>query len=109
MGRKGIPLLVYLDSDLSTWLQKMHDEEGYPKSALVRLALRKSVRSGRRKRDDMTLEGEEEEKILAKLFEALPRLKQYHLTEAQRVFVEKLEEMKRKVEEQTSQIQLAKN
>ena len=41
MGRKGIPLLVYLDADLSTWLQKMHDEEGYQKSALVRLALRK--------------------------------------------------------------------
>ncbi len=40
MGRKGVPLLVYLDNDLSTWLQYMHDEEGYPKSALVRLALR---------------------------------------------------------------------
>lgn len=38
--RTKIPLLVYLDADLSAWLQKMHDEEGYPKAALVRLALR---------------------------------------------------------------------
>jgi hypothetical protein len=40
MARKGISLLVYLDAELDTWLQKMHDEEGYPKTALVRLALR---------------------------------------------------------------------
>jgi hypothetical protein len=38
--RKGIPLIIYLDNDLSSWLQKMRDDEGYPKSALVRLALR---------------------------------------------------------------------
>ena len=40
MGRKGIPLLVYLDNELSAWLRRMHDEEGYPKAALVRIALR---------------------------------------------------------------------
>ena len=57
----------------------------------------------------MTWEGEEEKKLLTELFEALPRLRQYHLTEAQRVFVEKLDAMKSKVEERMSQIQLAKN
>jgi hypothetical protein len=67
------------------------------------------VQSGIRKRDDMTSEGEEEKKLLIGLFEALPRLRQYRLTEAQRVFVEKLDAMKSEVEEQMSQIQLAKN
>lgn len=51
----------------------------------------------------MAWEGEEE-KFLMQLFEALPRLRQYRLTDAQRVFVEKLEEMKRKVEDQMSRI-----
>jgi predicted transcriptional regulator len=50
MGRKGIPLLVYVDDDLSRWLQMMHDEEGYPKSALVRLAL-KEFRARREKKE----------------------------------------------------------
>lgn len=49
--RKGIPLLVYLDSELSAWLQQMHDEEGYPKSALVRLALRE-YRAKRTKKEE---------------------------------------------------------
>ena len=57
----------------------------------------------------MTSEGEEEKKLLIELFEALPRLRQYRLTEAQRVFVEKLDAMNSEVEEQMSQIQLAKN
>ena len=52
----------------------------------------------------MPWEDEEEEKLLRELIEALPRLKQYHLTEAERVFVEKLEEMQRKVEEEMSQM-----
>ena len=39
MGRRT-PLFVYLDEDLSDWLQRMHDEEGYPKAVIVRLALR---------------------------------------------------------------------
>jgi|HubBroStandDraft_6_1064221.scaffolds.fasta_scaffold10321569_1 hypothetical protein len=50
MVRHGIPLLVYLDVDLSAWLQKMHDEEGYPKTALVRLAL-KEFRAKREKKE----------------------------------------------------------
>jgi hypothetical protein len=40
MAKKGIPLIVYLDKELDDWLGKMHDEEGYPKTVLVRLALR---------------------------------------------------------------------
>lgn len=40
MARKGIPLIVYLDKELDDWLRKMHDVEGYPKTVLVRLALR---------------------------------------------------------------------
>jgi predicted KAP-like P-loop ATPase len=59
----------------------------------------------------MTWERDEnEEELLARLIEALPRLKQYHLSEPQKVFVEMLEKMKRRVEEEEmSQIQLAKN
>jgi hypothetical protein len=38
--RRGIPLVVYLDEELWAWLQDMHDVEGYPKTALVRFALR---------------------------------------------------------------------
>jgi hypothetical protein len=38
--RTGRPLVIYLDDDLSSWLQRMHDDEGYPKAVLVRLALR---------------------------------------------------------------------
>jgi predicted transcriptional regulator len=40
IATKKIPLIIYLDAELAEWLQRMHDEEGYPKSALVRLALR---------------------------------------------------------------------
>lgn len=40
MARKGIPQIVYLDKELSDWLRKMHDEDGYPKTVLVRLALK---------------------------------------------------------------------
>ena len=57
----------------------------------------------------MEWQQEDDVELLQKVIETLPRLKQYKLSEPQRVFVEKLEEMKQKVEEQMSQIQLAKN
>ncbi len=58
----------------------------------------------------MVWEGEEGEELLGGLIEALPRLRQYRLSEAQRVFIEKLEEMKRRVAEgQVRQLNLAKN
>jgi hypothetical protein len=50
--RTGIQLVIYLDNDLNAWLQKMHDDEGYPKTSLVRLALREY-----RARHEKTKEG----------------------------------------------------
>lgn len=38
--RRSIPTVVYLDEELWEWLRDMHDIEGYPKSVVVRFALR---------------------------------------------------------------------
>lgn len=33
-------MVVYLDEELWAWLKDMHDIEGYPKTVVVRLALK---------------------------------------------------------------------
>ena len=38
--RRGIPTVVYLDEELWAWLRDMREIEGYPKSVVVRFALR---------------------------------------------------------------------
>jgi hypothetical protein len=46
--------------------------------------------------------GKNEEELLREVIEALPRLKQYRLSGAQRVFVEKLERIVEQVKQEES-------